>query len=72
MRENLVGDETIKWYACADCAELIDTDNWELLIEHSLHAYTDMRWIPKAEEAVVQKQVQNLVLAFRAFRPVPA
>ncbi len=73
LQEYLVGDEeTFKWYACADCAELIDMDNWELLIERSLSACADVRWTPEGEEEVVRKQVENLVLAFRAFRLVPA
>lgn len=72
LQEYLVGDETITWYVCAECAELIDTDNWELLIERSLNGYTDVRWTPEGEEEVVRKQVENLILAFRAFPPVPA
>ncbi len=72
LQEYLVGDdETFKWYACADCTELIETDNWELLIDRALVAYTDTRWTPEGEEPVVRKQVENLVLAFRAFRLVP-
>ena len=71
--ENLQGyvvgdDESSKWYACADCAELIETDKWEQLVERSLSAYDDVRWTPQGEEHVVRKQVENLVLAFRAFR----
>ncbi len=73
LQEYFVGDDnTFKWYACADCAELIDTDNWQLLIERSLSAYAEVRWTPEGEEEVVRKQVENLVLAFRAFRLVPA
>lgn len=71
LQEYLVCDETTQWYACAGCAQLIDTDNWELLTERTLVAYTDTRWTPGGEKPVVRKQV-DLVSAFRGFRLVSA
>jgi hypothetical protein len=70
LQEYLVVDETIQWYACADCAELIDTDNWELLIERNLAAYAQIRPIPDGEEPILREQVEHLVEAFRTFRLV--
>jgi hypothetical protein len=61
---------SINWYACADCARLIDAQHWELLIERSLAAYAQIRPIPEGEEPILRKQVEHLVEAFRSFRLV--
>ena len=72
LREYLVGDETIKWFACPECAALIETEDWGQLIERSLAAYAEARWIPEGEEPILRKQVENLVRTFRVFHLVSA
>ena len=72
LREYLVGDETIKWFVCSECARFIEIEDWDRLIERSLRACSGVRWIPKGEEPIVRKQVEDLVSAFRAFRLVAA
>jgi hypothetical protein len=64
LREYLVKDKTITWFACTECARLIEIDDWDQLIERSL-ANPSVRWIPEGEEPILRKQAENLVRAFR-------
>jgi hypothetical protein len=57
----------VNWYACANCARLIDAEQWEQLIERSLAAYMQLRAVPDGEESVLRSHVEQLVHAFRAF-----
>jgi hypothetical protein len=61
----------INWYACVDCARLIQAEHWGQLIEHSLAAYRQIRRISDGEEPILRDHVEQLVGAFRAFRVVP-
>jgi len=72
LQEYLVGDETIKWFACSECAGLIEIEDWGELIERSLAAYAELRWIPECEVPILRKQVENLVRTFRIFHLVSA
>jgi len=72
LREYLVGDGTIKWLVCSECARFIEIEDWGRLIERSLRACAEVRWMPKEEEPIVRKQVEDLVSASRAFRLVAA
>ncbi len=68
IQHYLVGDdETFKWYACADCASLIDAEHWAQLVEHSLAGYRQIRPIPNGEEPILREHVEQLVQAFRSF-----
>jgi hypothetical protein len=62
----------LNWYACAECARIIDAEAWEQLIERSLAAHAQIRPIPDADKPILRKQVENLVESFRAIRLVPA
>lgn len=72
LLEYLVGDEPIKWFVCSECARFIEIKDWDRLIERSLGACAEVRWIPEGEEPIVRKQVEDLVSAFRAFHLVAA
>lgn len=71
LREYPTDDHAVNWYACANCARLIDAENWEQLIERSLEAYGQLRAVPDGEEPVLRNHVEELVNAFRSFRLVP-
>lgn len=58
------------WYACGECARIIDAEAWEQLIERSLAAHAQIRPTPDGDEPILRKQAEHLVEAFRAFRPV--
>ncbi|MBV9482961.1 MAG: hypothetical protein JO249_19795 [Acidobacteria bacterium] len=60
---------SVTWYACAECARIIATESWEQLIERSLAAYRDIRPITEGEEPILRNHVEQLVQAFRSFRP---
>lgn len=62
----------VNWYACADCARLIDAEEWEQLIERSLAEHAQIRPIPDADKPILRKQVENLVEGFRALWLVAA
>lgn len=58
------------WYACTDCARIIEAEDWQQLIERNLAAYAQIRAIPDADEPILRKHVEDLVEAFRAIRLV--
>jgi hypothetical protein len=58
------------WYACGDCARIIEAEDWAQLIERSLAAYAQIRAIPDADEPILRKQVEDLVENFRTVRLV--
>ena len=58
----------VNWYVCADCARMIDTEQWDQLIDRSFAAYTRIRAVPDSDEPVLRQQVESLVHAFRAVR----
>jgi len=70
LRQYPTGQGALSWYACADCASLIDAEYWEQLVERSLDAYGQIRPIPDGEEPILREHVEQLVQAFRSFRPV--
>jgi hypothetical protein len=70
LREYPADHGVINWYACANCAALIDGEQWQPLIEGSLAAYVQLRAVPDGEEAVLRNHVEQLVNAFRSFRVV--
>ncbi len=71
MEEYPTDREGTDWYACRECAQLIDRADWDRLIQRSLAAYAEIRSIPDGEEAILRRQVENLVRTFRAVRLVP-
>jgi len=62
----------VNWYACAECAGIIDAEAWEELIERSLAAHAQIRPTPDGDEPILRSQVGHLVQTFRAIRLVPA
>jgi hypothetical protein len=70
LRQYPTGKGAVSWYACADCARLIDAELWEQLIERSIAAYGQIRPIPVGEEPILRQHVEQLVHAFRSFRLV--
>lgn len=70
MRQYPSGQGALSWYACADCARLIDAEHWEEIVEHSLDAYRHIRSISDDEEPILREHVQQLVNVFRSFRLV--
>lgn len=67
-KEYPTGRESIKWYACRVCADLIDRADWDRLVERAVAAYFALRAIPENEETALRKQAQTLVERFRAVR----
>lgn len=72
LREYQAERAGINWFACEDCARLVDAEHWEELIEHSLAAYRQIRPIPDGEEPTLRQHVEQLVHASRSFRLVHA
>jgi hypothetical protein len=70
LREYSTDRAAINWYTCANCARLIDAEQWAQLIERSLAAYVQLRAVPDGEESVLRKHVEHLVEAFRKYRLV--
>jgi hypothetical protein len=70
LREYPTDHSAVNWYACGNCARLVDAENWERLIERSLAAYGRIRAIPDGEEPILRQHVEQLVQAFRSFRLV--
>lgn len=60
--------EGISWHACPECARLIDTEDWNRLIERGLAGRAQIRPILDNEELVVRAQMQQLVENFRKVR----
>ncbi len=70
LREYPTDHGIIKWYACPACTSLIEAEAWDRIIERSFAAHAQLRPVPQAEGAVLRKQIENLVEAFRSFRLV--
>jgi hypothetical protein len=68
--QGLVCHEVIQWYACPECAELIDAEDWDRLVERSLAAYAQIRPMPDGDEPILRSQVEHLVQVFRTLRLV--
>jgi hypothetical protein len=62
----------VNWYACAECARIIEVEAWEQLIERSIAAHGRVRPTPDGDEPVLRQQTEHLVEAFRALRLVAA
>ena len=62
----------INWYACADCARIIDVEDWNGLVERGVAAYAQMRSIPDDEKPLLRKRAERLVENFRIVRLVTA
>jgi len=62
----------LNWYACAQCAGIVDAEAWEELIERNFAAHARIAPIPKADEPMLRAQAEHLVRAFRALRLVAA
>ncbi len=59
--------EGISWYACLECARLVDTKSWDLLIERGVMACAKLH--PKAGDMhVLRRQLEQLVEDFRILR----
>ncbi len=63
--------EGISWYACRECARLINAENWDFLIERGVAACAQIRPILHDEELVLRKQIEQLVENFRIVRLAP-
>jgi hypothetical protein len=70
LREYPTDRAAINWYACANCARLVEAEKWELLIDDSFAAYRQIGPIPDGEEPALRDHVEQLVNAFRRFRLV--
>jgi hypothetical protein len=62
----------LNWYACAECAGIIDSEAWEELVERSVAAHDCLRPARDGEEPIFRTQAENLVQAFRALRLIAA
>lgn len=60
--------EGIKWYACLECARLVDAESWDRLIQGSVVACAQIRQIPEDEMCVLRRQMEQLVENFRVVR----
>jgi hypothetical protein len=70
LQQYPTADGALNWYACADCAGIIDDGTWNQLIERSLAAYSLIRPIADGERPILREHVAQLVHAFRSFRLV--
>lgn len=60
--------EGISWYACSECARLIDAESWDLLIERGLAECAQIRPLQDDEDLVLRGQMEQLVKNFRVIR----
>jgi len=60
--------EGISWYACLECARLVDIESWERLIQRSTVACAQIRPISEDEMCVLRRQMEQLVENFRVVR----
>lgn len=60
--------EGINWYACLECARLVDTESWDGLIQRGVAACAELRPIAPDEMCVFQTQLEQLVENFRVVR----
>ena len=72
LREYPTDHAAANWYACVECARLIDSEQWQRLAERSLTAHVNLTAVPDGEESVLRTHVEQLVHAFRSFRLVKA
>jgi len=63
--------EGISWYACKECAKLVDTEDWSRLIARGVVACAQIHPIPEDEKQVLRKQMEQLVENFRVVRLAP-
>ena len=67
-QEYLTDTDGIRWYACLECARLVDTDSWDRLIERGAVACAQLHPIAADEMRVLQRQLEQLVENFRVVR----
>jgi len=60
--------EGISWYACLECARLVDTEGWDRLIQRGVVACAQIRPISEDEMRVLRRQMEQLVENFRVVR----
>jgi hypothetical protein len=60
--------EGISWYACVECASLVDSEGWDLLIERGVAASAQLHRFPADEMRVLRRQLEQLVENFRVVR----
>jgi hypothetical protein len=60
--------EGFNWYACLECARLVDTESWDSLIERGVVACAEIRPISEDEMRVLRRQMEQLVENFRVVR----
>jgi len=58
----------ISWYACLECARLVDAESWDLLIERAVLACAKLHPIAADEMRVLRRQLEQLVENFRVVR----
>jgi hypothetical protein len=60
--------EGISWFACLECARLVDSESWDHLIERGVMACAQIHPIPEDETRVLRRQMEQLVENFRVVR----
>ena len=60
--------EGVSWFSCLECARLVDTESWDLLIERGVMACAELRAIAADEMRVLRSQMEQLVKNFRVVR----
>ena len=70
LREYPTDHAGIEWFACPTCTNLIETEEWDRVIERSITAHAQLRPVRCGEEPILRKQVETLVESFRSFRLV--
>jgi hypothetical protein len=60
--------EGINWYACLECARLVDTESWDRLIQRGVVECAQIRPITEDEMRVLRRQMEQLVENFRVVR----
>lgn len=66
------GNESIGWYACAECAGLIRRERWNDIAERCLNAYKAIGPIAEDETILVLQEVWYRLFSFQAYHPVAA
>ena len=61
----------VDWYGCEDCVALIRDEDWNNLIDRILAAFAAVLPIPKDEQVVFRRELENQLKAFNPFCPHP-
>jgi len=67
-QEYLTDTKGVSWYACLECARLVDTESWGSLIERDVVSCAQIRPISQDEIRVLRRQMEQLVENFRVVR----